>query len=81
MRGIEVYVTELDGSVVGFISGSAIREPLPAFDAELFALYLLEPFQRHGINTQLVKKLPGSLRGGLHEPGGVGGGEKSGEAV
>jgi L-amino acid N-acyltransferase YncA len=60
-RGIPVYVAELDGEIVGFISGGPIREPLQTYDAELYAIYLLESAQRQGAGTALLKKLAESL--------------------
>jgi GNAT superfamily N-acetyltransferase len=46
---------------VGFISGGAIREPVQTYDAELYAIYLLEQAQGQGIGTALLKKLAESL--------------------
>jgi len=60
-RDIQVYIAELDGEVVGFISGGPIREAVQTYDAELFAIYLLEQAQGHGIGTALLKELAGSL--------------------
>lgn len=50
-------VAECDGKVAGFISGGIIRDPLEAYDAELYAIYLLLRFQRSGIGTQLLIEL------------------------
>jgi len=61
VRDIHVYVAELDGQVVGFVSGGQIREPLQEYDAELFAIYLLKRAQGIGIGTALLRKLAGSL--------------------
>jgi GNAT superfamily N-acetyltransferase len=61
IRDIQVYIADLDGEIVGFISGGAIREPLQTCDAELYAIYLLERAQRQGIGTALLKKLAESL--------------------
>lgn len=47
------------GVVVGFISGGAIREPHPGFDAELHAIYLLLEAQGQGIGTRLVRAWAG----------------------
>jgi|SRR4029077_4683225 len=60
-RDIPVYIADLDGETVGFISGGAIREPVQTYDAELYAIYLLEQAQRQGIGTALLKKLAESL--------------------
>jgi GNAT superfamily N-acetyltransferase len=46
---------------VGFISGGAVREPVQTYDAELYAIYLLEQAQRQGIGTALLKELAESL--------------------
>jgi GNAT superfamily N-acetyltransferase len=62
-RDIQVYIADLDGEIVGFISGGAIREPVQAYDAELYAIYLLEQAQRQGIGTALLKELAKSLLG------------------
>jgi GNAT superfamily N-acetyltransferase len=60
-RDIRVYIADLDGEIVGFISGGAIREPVQTYDAELYAIYLLEQAQGRGIGTALLKKLAESL--------------------
>jgi L-amino acid N-acyltransferase YncA len=60
-RDIQVYIAELDGKVVGFISGGPIREPLHSYDAELFAIYLLQHAQQQGIGTALLRELATSL--------------------
>jgi GNAT superfamily N-acetyltransferase len=56
-RDIRVYIADLDGEIVGFISGGAIREPVQTYDAELYAIYLLKHAQRQGVGTALLKKL------------------------
>ncbi len=60
-RDIPVYVAELDGEVVGFISGGPIRELIEAYDAELYAVYLLQPAQGQGIGKALLQELAASL--------------------
>src|SRR5258708_36422890 len=50
-RDIQVYVAEQDGELVGFISGGQIREPLQRYDAELFAIYLVDRAQGRGLGT------------------------------
>ena len=58
----DVFV-DLDenGAIVGFISGGRVRVDLAAFDAELYAIYLLERAQRHGRGRQLVTALANAL--------------------
>jgi GNAT superfamily N-acetyltransferase len=60
-RDIHVHVAEQDGELVGFISGGQIREPLRQYDAELFAIYLLDRAQGQGLGTVLLHKLAESL--------------------
>ncbi len=60
-RDVQVYIADLDGEVVGFVSGGAIREPVQSYDAELFAIYLLQQAQGRGIGTALLRELAGSL--------------------
>lgn len=59
--GTPSFVAELDGVVVGFVSGGLIREPLLDYDAELFAVYLLAGAQRRGLGTALVSELARAL--------------------
>ncbi|MBB5339180.1 GNAT family N-acetyltransferase [Tunturiibacter gelidoferens] len=59
---VDVFVAEVDGDVVGFVGGGAIREPVEEFDAELFAIYLLREAQRRGIGTALLRRLAVSLK-------------------
>ena len=59
--GVQVYVAEVDGKVVGFISGGAIREPIDAYDGELYAIYLRQSAQGQKIGRQLLEKLAAFL--------------------
>ncbi|NYF51561.1 GNAT family N-acetyltransferase [Tunturiibacter gelidoferens] len=59
---VDVFVAEVDGDVVGFIGGGAIREPVEGFDAELFAVYLLKDAQGRGVGMALLRRLAGSLK-------------------
>jgi ribosomal protein S18 acetylase RimI-like enzyme len=60
-REIAVYVAVLDGEIVGFISGGPIREPILQFDAELYAIYLLQGAQGQRIGTALLRELAAFL--------------------
>jgi ribosomal protein S18 acetylase RimI-like enzyme len=52
------YVAEnSSGHLVGFILGGADRNGSQVFDAELFAIYLLEEYQGQGLGSQLVSRL------------------------
>jgi GNAT superfamily N-acetyltransferase len=62
-RDIRVYIADLDGEIVGFISGGAIRESVQTYDAELYAIYLLEQAQRQGVGKALLKELAEALWG------------------
>jgi len=58
---VDVFVAEVEGEVVGFVGGGAIRDPVEGFDAELYAIYLLREAQRRGIGMALLKRVAGSL--------------------
>lgn len=60
--GIHIFVAFQDDAIVGFISGGPIREKLEEYDAELFAIYLLEQAQRKGIGSALLRKLASQLK-------------------
>jgi len=55
--GGHTAVAEFDGQVAGFISGGPIRDPIDHYGAELYAIYLLEAFQRKGMGTALLVEL------------------------
>jgi GNAT superfamily N-acetyltransferase len=50
-----LVATTTDGRVVGFACGGLIRDPYPEFDAELYAVYLLQSFQRAGLGRRLAR--------------------------
>lgn len=53
--GIFVCVAENDsGQIVGFASGGCERMGKYVYQGELFAIYILEEYQRQGIGQQLV---------------------------
>jgi L-amino acid N-acyltransferase YncA len=59
---VDVLVAEVEGEVVGFVGGGAIREPVGEFDGELFAIYLLQGAQRREIGSALLRRLAGALK-------------------
>jgi ribosomal protein S18 acetylase RimI-like enzyme len=48
-------------AVVGFISGGKTRNTTIPFDAELYAIYLLNEFQQRGVGRRLVRELATDL--------------------
>jgi GNAT superfamily N-acetyltransferase len=63
VRPSYVYVAEDDcGEVVGFVSGGPERRGDPIYTGELYAIYLLAPYQRQGIGQRLVRTLVSRLR-------------------
>jgi GNAT superfamily N-acetyltransferase len=62
-----LVATTVDRGVVGFLSGGLIRDPVPDFDAELHAIYVLKPFQRFGLGRRFVREWATLALGrGLH---------------
>jgi GNAT superfamily N-acetyltransferase len=60
-NNLVVSVADLDSEVVGFITGGPIREPIQSYDAELYAIYLLQSAQGQGIGTALLHEVVTSL--------------------
>ncbi len=58
---ISVFVAEVDGQIVGFSAGGAIREPLQEYESELYTLYLLKQVQGLGIGKALFRAVTGAL--------------------
>jgi GNAT superfamily N-acetyltransferase len=57
-RSSYVYVAEdSGGQVVGFASGGPVRVVDPAYSGELYAIYLLQDRQRHGLGRRLIGAL------------------------
>lgn len=55
------WVAEQHGQIVGFLCGGPIREPLGDFDAELYAVYLLNPVQGQGLGRRMANALAQAL--------------------
>ncbi len=50
-----VYVAECPGGqIVGFASGGPVRDLAPDYGGELYAVYLLQDQQRHGLGRRLI---------------------------
>ena len=55
------------GQLVAFASAGPLREPLADCDAEIYALYILQAYQRLGLGRQLVAQCARELAGrGFH---------------
>jgi ribosomal protein S18 acetylase RimI-like enzyme len=65
--GMEVYVAERAGEVIGFATGGKSRDSVANCDAELYAIYLLEEDRRTRIGSDLLRELARALsRRGFH---------------
>jgi ribosomal protein S18 acetylase RimI-like enzyme len=49
-----LFVAAENSYIVGFCSAGPGRDPIPGFPAELYAIYLLQSAQGHGIGRSLV---------------------------
>jgi GNAT superfamily N-acetyltransferase len=57
-RRLRVLLAETDdGEVVAFVAFGAPREPAVSFDVEVYSLYVLQRFQRHGIGRALFAEV------------------------
>src|SRR5262249_18702528 len=57
-----IFVSEDATGIFGFASGGKSRETIEGYDAELYAIYLLQQKQRQGVGRSLVQKLAEALR-------------------
>jgi GNAT superfamily N-acetyltransferase len=55
------YIAEDESGIIGFASGGRLREPVGEYDAELWAIYLLQEKQGGGIGRRLVQTLADAL--------------------
>ena len=51
-----VWIAEADGQIAGFAACGAARHRLEGLEAEIYALYVLPPAQRHGVGRALVRE-------------------------
>jgi L-amino acid N-acyltransferase YncA len=56
-----IYVAALNEQLVGFAAVGPIREPIEAYDAELYAIYILQKAQRQGIGGALLRQISAAL--------------------
>ena len=61
-EGNLVYVIEDAGRLVGFASGGRERAGEVGYKGELYAIYVLDDFQRRGHGHQLVRKVVAGLK-------------------
>ncbi len=59
---MHIFVAENEGGLCGFVSGGPLREPIQAFDAEIYAIYLLHAAQGQGAGKLLMQRLAETLR-------------------
>jgi ribosomal protein S18 acetylase RimI-like enzyme len=60
-RASRVFVVEDDGALVGFASGGRERAGESVFSGELYAIYVLDAFQRRGHGRELLRAVVGGL--------------------
>jgi L-amino acid N-acyltransferase YncA len=60
-RETSVFVAEIEGQVIGFAGGGAIRQPLHAYDSELYTIYLLQDAQGRGVGKALLGAVANAL--------------------
>ena len=58
-----ILVAEDKSGLFGFVSGGALRDSIPGYDAELYAIDLLKQRQREGVGRTLVRGLAEALHG------------------
>jgi len=64
---VSIFTAEDDSGVFGFAAGGTLREALGDYDAELYAIYLIESRQQQGAGRALVGMVAEALRSqGFH---------------
>jgi L-amino acid N-acyltransferase YncA len=58
---MSVVVAEDEGGIFGFANGGAIRGQVGVYDAELYAIYLLQSGQRRGAGRALTQAMASAL--------------------
>lgn len=56
-----VLVVQDEMGVFGFVCGGTLRDQIDGFDAELYAIYLLQEKQKHGVGKALTRQLASIL--------------------
>jgi GNAT superfamily N-acetyltransferase len=61
-NSVTLVACNVDGSIVGFVSGGVERTGRLGYEGELYAIYLLQLAQRQGLGTLLVRHFVRELR-------------------
>ena len=56
-----IYVAELEGEIIGFVDGGKARSASPIYKGEIYALYILEAYQRQGLGRDLIRTIARQL--------------------
>ena len=56
-----VYVAEFEGEIIGFVDGGVARSSNPLYKGEIYALYILEAYQRQGLGHNLIRTIARQL--------------------
>ncbi len=59
---VEYLVCEEEGKIVGYIKYGAIREEIPPYDSEVYAIYVQKEKQNQAFGTQLLEAAKENLR-------------------
>ncbi|MDN4525625.1 GNAT family N-acetyltransferase [Fictibacillus fluitans] len=63
----QLYVACINQEIIGFCSGGANRTGRFLYDGEIYAIYILQEYQRRSIGSRLIRKLAqGFLDSGYH---------------
>lgn len=52
-----IYVAEFEGEIIGFVDGGTQRSANPLYQGEIYALYILEAYQRKGLGRNLTQTI------------------------
>ncbi len=61
-KNMDYLVCEENGNILGYIKYGAIREEVPPFDSEIYAIYVRKAMQNQEIGTKLLEAAKEHLR-------------------
>lgn len=56
-----VYVAESEGEIIGFVDGGTARNANSMYQGEIYAIYILEAYQRRGLGRNLTRTIARQL--------------------
>ena len=56
-----IYIAEFEGEIIGFVDGGVARSANHLYKGEIYALYILQAYQRKGLGRNLTRTIASQL--------------------